>query len=118
MATGALDLYSLLYNLLTVVGLAGMYAILALLGVLFMWFSKPFFFKPVTYHFDHWGIHLEGEGYTGSLPWRKISKGEEKQNAFILYEANIPSFTIDKKNFESEEPVQAFAQLLRSQLTR
>ena len=101
-----------MYNLLTVVIFAGTYGFLALLSVLFMWFSKPHFFKPLTYQFDHWGIHLNGEEYTADLPWRKVSKAEEKETAFILYEMNIPSITIDKKNFESEEEIKAFVQLL------
>lgn len=113
-AAGSFNLYSLGTSILDVFWIAGIYCILAILAVAGLWFTRPYLFKPVTYHFDHWGMHLDAEGYTGSFAWRKISKAEEKQHSFILYEANRPSLSIEKGNFESEQQIQSFAQLLRS----
>ncbi|HEX8461051.1 MAG TPA: YcxB family protein [Segetibacter sp.] len=112
-STKSPEWYMLLYNLLTVLPFAGIYALLALISVFFMRLSKPQFFKPVTYHFDHWGLHLQGKEYNGSVPWRKLTKVETTESEYIFYESNVLSFNIAKKNFQTTEELEAFEQMVR-----
>ena len=116
LVTQTFDFYSLIYSLLNILVIVLVFSLLALLSTIMMRFTKPHFFKPLTYHFNHWGIHLEGENYSDSFQWKKITKIESKPKTYLLYENNIPSITIAKNNFRSQQELLAFEEMIKDKL--
>ena len=83
----------------------------------FIYNSKPYLFKNVSYNFTHWGIVRHGERTEFSKPWREISKFKETKSFFLLYIQKTDFHIIQKRMFNDANELNDFRILLKENIT-
>ena len=93
-------------------------ALFALLSCLFIYKSKSYLFKNVSYDFTHWGVVRHGERTDFSKPWRDITKFKETKAFFVLYTGKSDFHIVQKRMLKDLDSLNDFRKLLQQNISQ
>ena len=82
---------------LPIVYFIGLAILLCLVICLYIYSTKQYLFRDVSYDFTHWGVVRNGFKTDFSKPWRDISKVKETGQYFFLFVGKIDFHIIQKR---------------------
>jgi len=106
------------YDLLPVLVLAAFFLVFSGLLCVYIYKTRPWLFKNVSYEYTHWGITGNGEKTEFSKPWREITGMKETKSYFIFYVGQRDLHFLQKKMFADAAELTDFRNFVNEKMNR